>query len=123
MNFTYQGTTTAQYGQNNTNTVGFGDTSTTGCGYGALACTATWRSGSTIVEADTRLWNGVTWYNGAQAGKYDVQHAMAHETGHAIGFGESYTDCTVVMCAYGSTNNTSNRLLGRGDANADNAKY
>ncbi len=61
--------------------------------------------------------------HGAAAGEYDVQHVFAHETGGAIGFNDNASDPSVVMYIAVNTNDTSNRKLGRGDANADNAKY
>jgi hypothetical protein len=123
MNFTYQGTTTLSYGQNGVSTVGFGDVGNTGCGAGVLACTLRiWNGSNVITEADTRLSTAVTWHNGGQSGTFDVQSVQTHESGHAIGF-DHVNDSTNVMYPYINSNDTSDRLLGRGDANENNAKY
>ena len=127
-NTSYQGLTTLSFGHNGTNTVGWGSVGAlnlSGCSStSTIACTEWWTSGSTIVEADTRFDNTgrTTWVNGAASGKTDVQSTMAHEMGHVAGFGH-VNDSTNVMYPTIFTDDTSNRKLGRGDANEDNAKY
>jgi hypothetical protein len=124
MNFTYQGTTTVGLGQNGVNTVGWGNVQTiSGCtDPNTIACSVWWYSGGTITESDTRYDTGVTWVNGAASGKYDVQSVGAHETGHNIGFGHVSDSSNVMFCCI-DQNDTSNRKLGRGDANENNNKY
>jgi len=119
----YGGRTTLGYAQNGTNTVGFGDMSQTGCGAGVIACTATYISGTTIVEADTRLSSSLNWINGQAPGKYDVWSQDAHETGHVMGFNDVTDSHDNVMYFAGVTNDVSDQKLGKGDANGNNAKY
>lgn len=127
-NTSYQGTTTQGFGHNGINTVGWGSVAAlnlSGCSSpNTIACTEWWTSGSSIVESDTRFDNTgrTTWVNGAVSGKTDVQSTMAHEMGHSAGFGH-VNDSTNVMYPTIFTDDTSNRELGRGDANEDNAKY
>jgi Matrixin len=127
-NTSYQGTTTQGFGKNGINTIGFGSVAAlglSGCSSSStIACTEWWNSGSTITEADTRLDNTgrATWVNGSVSGKEDVQSTEAHEMGHTAGFGH-VSDSTNVMYPTIFTNDTSNRELGRGDANEDNNKY
>ena len=121
MNFTYQVTTTATYGHNGINTVGWGDIAAAGCP-GAAGCTRVESSGGTITEADTRLDSSGTWSNVGAGNAADVQSVMAHESGHAIGFGH-VSDSSEVMYTPIFLGDTSNRELGRGDADEDNSKY
>jgi Matrixin len=127
-NTSYQGTTTQGFGHNGINTVGWGSVAALGLSFcsapNTIACTEWWASGSTINESDTRFDNTgrTTWVNGAASGKTDVQSTMAHELGHSAGF-DHVNDSTNVMYPTIFTNDTSNRKLGRGDANEDNAKY
>lgn len=123
MNFTYQGTTTASYGDNGINTVGWGNIAQTGCPAGSAACTRTeWDGSNHITEADTRMDASGNWANNGAANYADVQSVMAHETGHAIGF-DHVTTSSNVMYPTIFLGDTSNRELGRGDANEDNAHY
>jgi Matrixin len=127
-NTSYQGTTTTGFGHNGKNTVGWGSVAALNLSFcsstSTIACTEWWASGSTIVESDTRFDNTgrTTWVNGSVSGKTDVQSTMAHEMGHSAGF-DHVNDSTNVMYPTIFTNDTSNRKLGRGDANEDNAKY
>jgi Matrixin len=124
----YQGTTTQGFGHNGINTVGWGSVAALNLSFcsapNTIACTEWWASGGTITESDTRFDNTgrTTWVNGAASGKTDVQSTMAHELGHSAGF-DHVNDSTNVMYPTIFTNNTSDRKLGRGDANEDNAKY
>jgi predicted Zn-dependent protease len=126
MNFTYQGTTTAGYGKNGLNTVGWGDMTQTACyaqNVNTIGCTVTWSDGAShIYEADTRLKASANWANNGSLNYLDVQSVMAHETGHAIGFGD-VNDSTNVMWSTATVGNTSNRKLGNGDAREDNSWY
>jgi hypothetical protein len=126
-NTLYQGTISAVFGQNGYNTIGWGsvaDLHLSACPSGTIACTNTWFSGITATESDTRFDDtGIaTWFNGAALGKYDVHSTMAHELGHSAGFG--HVACySNVMCQTRRTNDVSDRQLGKGDANENNAKY
>jgi predicted Zn-dependent protease len=123
MNFNYQGITTLSYGHNGVNTVGWGDISQTGCtGSGVAACTRVEASSGTITEADTRMDASGTWSNVGASNAADVQSVMAHESGHAIGFGH-VTDSSEVMYTPIFLGDTSDRKLGMGDADEDNLKY
>jgi hypothetical protein len=127
-NTAYQGTIGTNFGQNGINSVGWGSVAALGLSFcsapNTIACTEWWASGSTITESDTRFDNTgrATWYNGAASGKTDVQSTMAHELGHSAGF-DHVNDSTNVMYPTIFTSDTSDRELGRGDANEDNAKY
>ena len=124
----YQGTTVSAFGQNSTSTVDWGSIAAlnlSGCSSpNTIGCTLRWFVGTQSVEADVRLddTGRTTWYNGNASGKTDVQSLMAHEVGHMIAFGH-VPDSTNVMYGTIYTNDVSNRKLGRGDANANNAKY
>jgi len=123
----YGGTTTRSLGNDGVPIVGWGDTDALGgnC-VGSIACTWTWwGSDYHVVDTDTRFSNDTaraTWINGGASGKYDVQGTMAHEFGHSLGFDHAPTTDNV-MYKDQSTNNMTNRELGRGDANEVNTKY
>jgi hypothetical protein len=125
-NTLYQGTISAVFGQNGYNTIGWGSVAglhDPSCPSGSIACTTTWSSGSTATESDTRFDTDFpTWWNGAAVGKYDVYSVMAHELGHSAGFGHVGSPSNV-MYPNANTNDTSNRQLGKGDADGNNAKY
>jgi hypothetical protein len=124
----YQGTIGTNFGKNGINSVGWGSVAALGLpgcsGPSAIACTESWDSGSTITESDTRFddTGRTTWFNGNASGKTDVQSVMAHELGHSAGF-EHVNDSSNVMYGTVFTGDVSDRELGRGDANEDNAKY
>lgn len=119
----YGGTTTSGWGDNGINTVGFAGMSGTGCSSTAVGCTWVDVAGGSVIESDSRLNSAVySWINGQAAGKYDTWHVMAHELGHTLGFWD-IIDSTNVMNDTAFTNDTSNHLLGKGDANANNGKY
>ena len=128
LNTAYQGTIGTNFGQNGINSVGWGSVAAlglSGCSSpNTIACTEWWASGSTITESDTRFDNTgrTTWYNGSLSTRTDVQSTMAHEMGHSAGF-DHVNDSTNVMYPTIFLGDTSNRELGRGDANEDNAKY
>lgn len=91
-----------------------------------IACAWFWTSPATqIVEADARfdLDGGPIWTNGSAVGYYDVWHVAAHEIGHQIGLQHTDQDPTEVMYPTAYWADTSNRLLGKGDANGNNNKY
>jgi concanavalin A-like lectin/glucanase superfamily protein/matrixin len=88
-----------------------------------IACTSTWMSGSSIVEADTLISRGYTWGTGGQSDKNDVWSVMAHETGHAIGFKHRKDDRRSVMFESYVRGDLYNRTLGKGDAGGNNQKY
>ena len=127
----YQGTIGSTFGQNGLNTVGWGSVNALNSSIcppntGLIACTIYWynTSSNVISEEDTRFddTQGMIWYNGSLSTRYDVGSVMAHELGHGLGFAH-VNDSTNVMYPYASRGDVSNRHLGRGDANENNAKY
>jgi matrixin len=130
-NTAYQGTIGSTFGQNGLNTVGWGSVDALNSSIcppntGLIACTIYWYNTSTnvISEEDTRFDNahGTIWYNGSLSTRYDVFSTMAHELGHGLGFAH-VNDSSNVMWPYINRGDVSNRHLGRGDANENNAKY
>jgi Matrixin len=123
VDFQYRGRTGTGLGRNGLNTIGFGETDTLG---GAcvrtIACTITWTSGPGAIESDTRLDDDRRWGNVGQAGRFDVWSIAAHETGHTLGLEHVPSNDNVMECC-ARVGETSDRLLGRGDANANNARY
>ena len=123
VDFQYRGRSGGGLGRNGVNTVGFGETDTIG---GAcvrtIACTLTWTEGRSVIESDTRLDDDRRWGNVGQAGRFDVWAIAAHETGHTIGMAHVASNDNVMECC-ARAGETSDRLLGRGDANANNARY
>jgi len=110
------GTTSASFTSNDGINVVDGGTLTGGCS-GALACTVSVSSAGAILDADIRLNTAFPWTIGASAGYYDIWSAIAHEAGHAIGFGHSSWNDTLVMYPIQEPNDTSHRYLGLGDYN------
>lgn len=86
-----------------------------------LGLTCTWRSGSTLLEADSRLdsssRNWTTYTGTGCSAAYDVRSVLTHELGHAVGLahqpergGNDLTMSTNI-----SSCNSSARVLGSGD--------
>jgi Matrixin len=130
-NTSYQGTIGSTFGQNGLNTVGWGSVDALNSpicppNTGLIACTIYWYNTGTnvISEEDTRFddAHGMIWYNGSLSTRYDVGSVMAHELGHGLGF-DHVNDSTNVMYPAATRGDVSNRHLGRGDANENNAKY
>lgn len=68
----------------------------------------------TPLEVDINVNKSYSWANSATPGKYDVQSAMTHEMGHALGLCDKYeTDWSTTWTMYGrlSTNDISKRTL------------
>jgi matrixin len=125
VNFTYQGRTTASVGRNGLNTVGWGRIEDIGCSSSFIACELTWYNDALGVpdESDVRMDTDFLWENGnSEPNDFDVWHVYAHELGHTIQFGH-VADTTNVMYNEMGREDVSNHMLGRGDAEANNAKY
>jgi hypothetical protein len=123
VDFRFRGRTGTGLGNNGVSTVGFGETDTIGgaC-VGTIACTITWTRGTTAEESDTRFDHDRRWGNLGQPGRFDVQGVAAHETGHTLGFEHVASNDNVMECC-ARVGDTTDRLLGRGDANENNARY
>jgi hypothetical protein len=123
IDFRYMGRTELGFGDNGISTVGFGETDALGgaC-VGTLGCTVTYVDGGVASESDTRLDRDRPWSNLGASGRYDVWSVVAHETGHTAGF-DHVSSSDNVMAPVIPRGATSNRRLGRGDANENNAKY
>jgi Matrixin len=110
------------------NTVSFGPSSlvTSYCGTTGttepIACTYEWFRNGLVTESDTILSTSADWATDGGEGKEDVWSVMAHEFGHTLGFGH-VTSPDNVMYPTIPSGDTSNRILGRGDALENNAKY
>jgi hypothetical protein len=125
LNFTYKGRTTLSVGRNGVNTVGWGRCEDFGYDSSILGCTLNWYNDAYgwPDESDVRMDEDHLWQNGTSAsGRWDVWHVYAHELGHTAQFGH-VSDPSNVMYNQMGYQQTSNRLLGRGDANENNAKY
>jgi hypothetical protein len=127
VNFTYQGTIgPTPISNDGVNIVGWGDTSAYCSGSGTVGCSVrSYGSNNNIIGADIRL-NivNVTWSTATPtpSDREDVQSVMAHETGHTIGF-DHVSSSENVMWSINPKGDTSDRKLGHGDANENNAKY
>jgi len=123
IDFRYMGRTSVGFGANGINTVGFGETDTLGgaC-VGTLGCTVTYVADGVASESDTRLDRDRPWSNVGARTRYDIWSVFAHETGHTAGF-DHVASTDNVMAPVIPRGATSNRRLGRGDANENNAKY
>jgi len=123
----YGGRIASSFGRNDLSTRGFGDVAEIGCSTVAVACTQIWPGDGNpvITEADVRFNTFATWVNGGAQYAYDVWSVAAHETGHTIGMDEDFAGCVQcnVMWHEASTNDMSDRLLGLGDAVANNNRY
>jgi hypothetical protein len=127
INFTYQGTIgPTPISNDGVNIVGWGDTSAYCSGSNIVGCTVRWYGGNNnIVGADIRLNTvNVTWSTASPtpSNREDVQSVMAHEIGHSIGF-DHVSSSENVMWSIIPQGDASDRKLGHGDANENNAKY
>jgi hypothetical protein len=124
----YHGRTTRGYADDGHNTVDWGSLARIqGCA-GAAACTQVWYvPGGGATEADLRFSTRYTWITGRSTGGYDIQMMAAHEIGHALQFDHvtraAKRDWTNVMWPYEEKGDKSGRLLGKGDALANNMHY
>jgi hypothetical protein len=102
----------------------------TACGGSVLACSQSWgfTSGGrfNITETDIAIDPTRLWTDGAYAGFYDLQSVMAHEFGHAWGFGHTSTsvwagDHTMYPSIWDG--NVDQRYLALGDYNVMRSNY
>ena len=123
--FAFRGSTTRRLGRDGRSVVEFGDTDGLGgvC-RGSVACTITWTNGSRATESDTRLDRGARggYFTGSRRRGLDLQSVMVHESGHTLGFNH-VSSRDVVMFPFIARRTIGGRILGRGDALANNAKY
>ncbi|MBI2683905.1 MAG: matrixin family metalloprotease [Actinobacteria bacterium] len=127
MAWQYRGGANYSVGRNGRSSVGFGNTRALGgacAGLTVIACTLTWGANGRITESDTRFGTDVKFYAapGFRPDGFDIEGVMTHEAGHSMGF-EHVGDSDNVMSPSTSPGNNSNRSLGRGDANLNNAVY
>jgi hypothetical protein len=105
--------------------VEFGDTDGLGgvC-RGSIACTITWTAGARATESDIRVDRLARggFFTGSRRRGLDLQSVMVHESGHTLGFSHVLSR-EVVMFAFIARRSVGGRILGRGDARANNAKY
>jgi hypothetical protein len=111
-----------------TSTVDWGSLNNTQNCHLAIACTETWYgSDGSPEESDVRLSTAVEWSLRAGDGGFDLQSVAAHEFGHARQFAHVTSaerrQYTLVMWPYFARGDPSGRMLGRGDAIADNSDY
>lgn len=130
LRFAFAGRTSAAVGLNGVNSIGFGDPSALGCTQArTLGCALNWyRNGTLIVESDIRLATrppgGRGWATTRRAGFFDVWSVAAHEIGHRAGFGHTASaSADNIMFPTVAPGDVTNRLLGRGDATANNRVY
>ena len=123
--FTFRGSTARRTGRDGRSVVEFGETGGLGgvC-RGSVACTITWTNGPRAIESDTRLDRRPTggYFTGSRRRGLDLQSVMVHESGHTLGF-DHVSSREVVMFPFIAPRSIGGRLLGRGDALANNAKY
>jgi Matrixin len=123
--FAFRGSTTRHTGRDGRNVVEFGDTDGIGgvC-RGSVACTITWTNGARAIESDTRLDREGRggYFTGTRRRGLDLQSVMVHESGHTLGFSH-VSSREVVMFPFIAPRTIGGRILGRGDALANNAKY
>lgn len=120
---TYAGGTGALWGFNGINTVDRGPSQ---CGPSAIGCTAVYICSAPFpCEIDTRFTDTAPFMitGGAVSGShYDLEGVATHEFGHAVGLAH-VTSTGETMFSSAFLGDTSNRLLGRGDAEYINTKY
>src|SRR5680860_536606 len=123
--FAFRGSTTRRAGLDGQNVVEFSETDRLGgvC-RGSVACTLTWTSGSRVVESDIRVDRRARggFFTGSRRRGLDLQSVMVHESGHSLGFSH-VSAREVVMFPFIGPRTVGGRILGRGDALANNAKY
>jgi hypothetical protein len=110
--------------------IGFGDLPE---GTLAYACVSSWivdNAPDRVAQSDIRLnkkdhaWT--TSVRGSCQGRYDVESSVTHERGHTFGLGEASEDSHGNLTMSAESNGpcqTSERSLGRGDAQGLNSKY
>jgi hypothetical protein len=124
--FTYVGASGRATGRDGVNLVEFGDPGGLGgvCS-GTVACALTWISGGRAIESDIRIRrvrpNGYFTASGRRRG-IDLQSVMVHESGHTLGF-DHVSARTVAMFPVIAERTVGGRILGRGDALANNRTY
>jgi Matrixin len=126
IDYAYQGHTTASVGRNGINSVGWGRVEDFGYGSSILGIELTWYNDSMgwPDESDIRMDSDHLWQNGnTRPDRWDVHHVAAHERGHTSQFAHVSDSSNVMEHYLGPVTNWSNRKLGLGDANANNAKY
>jgi hypothetical protein len=123
--FAYRGTTARPVGRNGVSSVGLGETSALGgsC-VGSVACTLTWTRGARAIESDVRVDRnpraGLS--VAARPGRrIDLRSVILHEAGHTAGLAHVNDRGQVMFPTIRA--GTTQRLLGRGDATRNNAKY
>jgi hypothetical protein len=123
--FAFRGSTTRRAGRDGRSTVEFSETDGLGgvC-RGSVACTITWTTGTRAAESDTRLDRLARggYFTGTRRRGLDLQSVMVHESGHTLGFNHVFSR-EVVMFPFIAPRSIGGRILGRGDALANNAKY
>lgn len=124
--FAFAGGTSRRLGRDGRSVVEYGDVDRLGgaCA-GTVACTITWVSSGRAVESDTRIdrahAGGFT-ATRPRPGRLDLASVLVHESGHTLGF-DHVSARSVVMFPVIARGSTAGRLLGRGDALANNRKY
>ena len=124
--FTFAGPSGRPTGRDGVSLVEFGDVDRLGgvCA-GTVACTITFISGGRAVESDTRIDrvrpNGY-FTDASRRRGLDLQSVMVHESGHTLGF-DHVSARSVVMFPVIAPRTVGGRILGRGDALANNRKY
>ncbi len=121
--FAYRGSTTRRAGRDGRNVVEFSETDGLGgvC-RGSVACTITWTIGTRATESDIRVDRGRVYFTGSRRRGLDLQSVVVHESGHTLGFSH-VSAREVVMFPFIARRSVGGRILGRGDALANNAKY
>ena len=123
--FAFRGSTTRRTGRDGRSVVEFGETAGLGgiC-RDSVGCTITWTDGSRATESDTRLDRRPLggYFTGSRRRGLDLQSVMVHESGHTLGF-DHVSSRDVVMFPFIARRTIGGRILGRGDALANNAKY
>jgi hypothetical protein len=123
--FAYRGSTARRTGRDGRSVVEFGETDGLGgvC-RGSVACTITWTTGERATESDIRVDRLARggFFTGSRRRGLDLQSVMVHESGHTLGFSHVLSR-EVVMFAFIARRSVGGRILGRGDALANNAKY
>lgn len=96
------------------------------CTPASLACAQPYLgSGSPLplVEADIRLSTSYPWTIGSVANHFDIWSVVAHEAGHALGFGHDPWNDTKIMYPTTESGDTSHRWMGLGDYLAEHYIY